>query len=96
MEILELNVQGMRCGACVKHVTKALMSVPGVAHVDVDLENGRAKVRADLQAGSESLIAALASEDYPATVVSIDDAAAPPKAGGCDSGSGSNSGCCCR
>lgn len=95
MEVVELNVQGMRCGACVKHVTKALMSVPGVAHVDVDLAQGRARVEGDLRAGSEPLIVALASEDYPATLLSGDDAVASPIATGCDSGTVAK-GCCCR
>jgi copper chaperone CopZ len=27
----------MTCGGCVKHVTKALQSIPGVTPVDVDL-----------------------------------------------------------
>ena len=96
MEIVELNVQGMSCGACVKHVTKALMTVSGVTHVDVDLAQGRARVEGDLRAGSEPLIAALASEDYPATLVSGDDSVASPKAGGRDSGMSAKSGCCCR
>ena len=94
MKIIELNVQGMSCGACVKHATKALLSVAGVAQVDVDLANGRARVEGDLRAGAEPLIAALASEDYPATLVSGDGSVGSPKAGGCDSVTGTQSGCC--
>jgi len=58
MQTIELNVQGMTCGGCVKHVTKALQSVPGVNQVSVDLASGRARVDSDLPLGAKSLIAA--------------------------------------
>lgn len=95
MNTVELEVQGMTCGACVKHVTKALQSVPGVNHVEVDLANGRARVQGDLSPGAEPLIAALASEDYPAKLASKDASPASPKTSGCGSGQGGKSGCCC-
>ena len=38
------RVQGMTCQNCVKHVTKALSSLPGVTHVEVSLEQGSAQV----------------------------------------------------
>lgn len=95
MNTVKLNIQGMRCGACVKHVTEALMSVPGVSQVDVDLANGRARVQGDLQVGCEPLIAALAGKDYPATVVSDVDLVAPSKVAGCQTGAGLKKGCCC-
>ena len=95
METIELNVQGMTCGSCVKHVTKALQSVPGVSRVEVDLVNGRARVEGDLPSGAETLIAALADEDYPAERVSGEAPAAPPKASGCQSAQGNKGGCCC-
>jgi copper chaperone CopZ len=53
MQTVELKIQGMTCGGCVKHVTKALQSVPGVAHVDVDLVSGRARVEGELPSGGE-------------------------------------------
>lgn len=31
MHNIELNVQGLRCGACVKHVTAALQALAGLA-----------------------------------------------------------------
>lgn len=96
MQIVELNIQGMSCGACVKHVTKALLSAAGVTNVNVDLETGIARVEGDLLAGYEPLIAALAREDYPATFVSGDVPVVSPKAGGCGSGTGAKSDCCCR
>lgn len=97
MNTLELNIQGMHCGACVTHVTKALMSVAGVAEVDVDLANGRARVQGDLRAGGEPLIAALAARDYPATVASDADQAAPVVAMGYGNGklAGNKTGGCC-
>lgn len=58
MSTVELEVQGMTCSSCVKHVTKALQSVSGVSRVEVDLTNGRARVEGDLQMDGVALIAA--------------------------------------
>lgn len=93
MNTIELQVQGMTCGSCVKHVSKALQAVPGVTHVEVDLASGRARVDGDFQAGGASLIAALANEDYPATIAA--GAVGPSKTAGCQSSQGSKIGCCC-
>jgi copper chaperone CopZ len=49
----ELKINGMSCGHCVAHVTKALQEVPGVQSADVKLEEGSALVQhhnADVQA----------------------------------------------
>ncbi len=95
MSTLELNVEGMTCGLCVKHVKKALEAVPGVAHVEVDLASGRAHVDGDLQAGGALLIAALAKEDYKATIATDAASTQPVKSGGCHSNPSSKGGCCC-
>lgn len=98
MTTVELEVQGMTCGSCVKHVTKALQSVPGVSLVEVDLASGRARVEGDLQAGVEPLIAALANEDYPAAVATGIATAQPAKSAGCQgekNGQSGKGGCCC-
>lgn len=96
MNTVELDVQGMTCGSCVKHVTKALQSVPGVSHVDVDLANGRARVQGDLPTGAQPLIAALASEDYPAQLATTANPIQSTKTEGCHTGTVSKGGCCCK
>ena len=96
MSTIELNVQGMTCGSCVKHVTKALQSVPGVNRVDVDLANGRAKVEGDLPSGAVPLIAALASEDYPAQIASSAKPVQSSNIADGQTGGASKGGCCCR
>ncbi len=40
----QLNIEGMSCGHCVKHVEEALKEVPGVAKVAVDLKEKKAVV----------------------------------------------------
>lgn len=35
MSQIHLNVAGMTCGSCVKHVTKALESLDGVSNIHV-------------------------------------------------------------
>ena len=47
METKTLKVNGMTCQMCVKHVTRALEGVEGVAHVEVKLEPGVAQVTYD-------------------------------------------------
>ena len=102
MNTIELDVQGMTCGSCVKHVTKALQSAPGVSRVDVDLARGRARVQGDLPSGAQPLIAALALEDYPAQLASNAGAVHAPQTGGCHTGQdekdskASKGGCCCK
>ncbi|HEX5660081.1 MAG TPA: heavy metal-associated domain-containing protein [Polyangiales bacterium] len=60
-----LNVRGMTCGQCVKHVTDALRAVPGVTQVEVTLREGRAQIEHD--ATITSLIAAVKAEGYDAS-----------------------------
>ena len=47
METLDIKIEGMDCGGCVKSVTRMLSALPGVAKVDVSLEEGRASVTLD-------------------------------------------------
>jgi copper chaperone len=42
-----LNVAGMSCASCVRHVTTALAAVPGVSKVDVQLKSGTVFVQHD-------------------------------------------------
>jgi copper chaperone len=44
METRTYRITGMTCGGCVKHVEKALRSVPGVTGVTVDLAKGTAAI----------------------------------------------------
>jgi copper chaperone CopZ len=68
MQTIDLDVQGMTCSGCVKHVSKALQAVPGVDAVAVDLASGHVKVTTSATvinaAWIASLIAALKDEDY--------------------------------
>ena len=47
MQTVELKVEGMDCEGCVKSVTRMLSGVPGVASVDVSLEQNLARVTYD-------------------------------------------------
>lgn len=68
MSKTELQVREMTCGNCVKHVSEALESQPGVERALVDLGSGRAVVEGD--ADPDRLIAALEEEGYPAELLS--------------------------
>lgn len=90
MNTIDLEVQGMSCGSCVKHVTQALKPLPGVSGVDVDLHAGRVRVHGDLAQGSDALVSALEAAGYPAQVAaaSLQTSRAP------DSDNGPRR-CCC-
>lgn len=47
MESVQLKVQGMTCGGCVKSVEKVLRAIDGVERVQVSLENASANVEYD-------------------------------------------------
>ena len=84
MNIIHLEVQGMSCGGCVKSVTAALKSLPGVSSVEVDLQSGYVTANGELNQGADPLVLALTAAGYPAKLAS--SAIAPPvvkKSGGC-------------
>lgn len=63
-QTLELTIEGMSCGHCVRAVKEALKAVPGVAKVEVQLEPGAAQVQAGSEVTFETLAAAVKEEGY--------------------------------
>lgn len=60
-----LDVQGMTCGSCVRHVTVALEDIDGVDKVDVKLRDRTVTVQHDLvEAPVATLIEALREAGY--------------------------------
>ncbi|MDE2117613.1 MAG: heavy-metal-associated domain-containing protein [Betaproteobacteria bacterium] len=47
METIQLNIRGMTCNGCVNNVKNVLQKTPGVAGVEVSLEQNRATVTYD-------------------------------------------------
>ena len=90
METINLTVSGMTCGACVKHVEKAISSIAGVQKVEVDLASGAVKVEGNLSQKVAQIIAALKEDGYPAQVNT--DVSSKAKSSSCKSGSS----CCCN
>jgi copper chaperone len=61
-----LNVEGMTCPSCVRHVDHALRDLEGVTQVDVNLRQGEVRVRHDeSEAPLSALVDALAEAGYP-------------------------------
>lgn len=67
MPQINLSVQGMTCGSCVKHVSKALEVLDGVQSVHVDLQSGRVQISRSSNE-SDDLIHALDEEGYPSSL----------------------------
>lgn len=64
-----LDVTGMSCPSCVRHINDALGELSGVSKVDVRLDDGRVLVRHDPAAAPvESLIGALGEAGYEASI----------------------------
>jgi len=60
-----LKVAGMTCQGCVRSVQKVLEAIPGVAHAEVSLEQGQARVSFDpAQTGLDAFKAAIADAGY--------------------------------
>ena len=60
-----LEVQGMTCPSCIRHVTSALTELEGVGTVDVKLRDGLVMVKHDAtQAPIDQLIDALNEAGY--------------------------------
>ena len=60
-----LNVQGMTCASCVRHVNAALSEIDGVRQVSVQLREGRVVVQHDPSAAPvASLVDALREAGY--------------------------------
>lgn len=97
MNTIDLQVEGMSCGSCVKHVRQALQPLLGVREVEVDLPSGRVRVSGELEQGSAPLLTALTDAGYPAkltTDASSSTGTSQPKASGCHGGG--TGGCGCR
>jgi copper chaperone CopZ len=62
----ELEIKGMTCQNCVKHVKNALENVEGVESVEVTLEPGLAKVQHTPQVATADLVDAVDEEGYEA------------------------------
>ncbi|MEP7304022.1 MAG: heavy metal-associated domain-containing protein [Acidobacteriota bacterium] len=89
-----LSVSGMSCASCARHVAQALDAIPGVRHVDVNLQQGEATVK--YLAGSvdeTALVAAVSNAGYEARVAPTDVGAddEPPKS----ASAGCSTSCCC-
>lgn len=68
MNNVTLNIEGMSCQMCVKHVTKALQGVDGVQAVTVTLETNSADVQYDAAVASiDAFKAAVAEAGYQVT-----------------------------
>lgn len=57
-------VTGMTCQNCVRHVSEAVTSLPGVRSADINLESGEVRLAADREVPREELSAALEEAGY--------------------------------
>lgn len=96
MSTIDLEVQGMSCGSCVKHVTQALQALTGVSGVDVDLPSGHVRVSGDFPQGSDAAIAVLSTAGYPAQLAASSATISPTKSTGCQPVAGERGACCCK
>ncbi len=73
VEMTTLGIAGMSCGACVRHVSRAIGGLNGVMHVDVDLQANRAVVEhLPDSVGETALIAAITDAGYSASAMDRD------------------------
>lgn len=63
----EINIEGMVCQNCVKHVTHALEGIEGVTDILVSLETGSAAATVTKTVSDEDLKAAIKEAGYEVT-----------------------------
>ena len=63
----EILIEGMMCGHCVNHVTKALEGLEGVSAVEVSLDDNKASIQADGSVADEAIKDAIAEAGYEVT-----------------------------
>lgn len=79
-----LAIEGMSCGSCVQHVSKALQSVPGVTIQDVAI--GSARIEVGDPNALKGAIEAVEKAGYKAKVGPVLPAATHGSGGGCCGG----------
>lgn len=87
-----LVIDGMSCGHCVGHVTKALSGIGGIEVKSVAV--GSAEIAATDAAAVKAALASLAEAGYPAQATQATVASSPsvtPRSGGCCGGGGAAS-----
>lgn len=78
-----LNVDGMTCMSCVRHVEGALRTIDGIGAVEVKLRDGKVRVRHDeAKAPIARMIEALDEAGYESSLSAI-PSNARPRSGGC-------------
>ena len=90
VQITTLEIAGMSCAGCARHITTALSALDGVIHVRVDLQKNEAIVE-HLPAYSEApaLVTAVRNAGYSARVAdTIDDTQSASSQSGATSGCG--------
>lgn len=65
----QINIEGMSCGHCVKHVENALMEVNGVEKVDVSLQDKLAIVELKQEVEDSILKDAVEEAGYEAVAI---------------------------
>jgi len=69
MQTVTMSVEGMSCGACVGHVTRALQGLDGVQSAQVSLQDKRAFVTYDpAKVQVAQMMEAIADESYEASL----------------------------
>ncbi|WP_081071839.1 heavy metal translocating P-type ATPase [Burkholderia territorii] len=72
----EFDIGGMTCASCVGRVEKALAAVPGVTHASVNLATERASVHGTGALDAATLIAAVTTAGYRASLAAAPDTGA--------------------
>ena len=83
-EAITLNVSGMTCGSCERHIRRELDQVPGFRDARVDLAQGQVTVAYDASAARpEQLVEAVTRAGYPAEIAAGVEESKPSGAKSC-------------
>src|SRR5580704_6301014 len=77
--LTELEIGGMTCANCARHVTEAIQGVPGVLDASVQLAAGRATVRWASSPNVPEVVSAVKNAGYEAAEINQPSAAGPKR-----------------
>ncbi|MCH2132178.1 MAG: cadmium-translocating P-type ATPase [Phycisphaerales bacterium] len=68
-DTLDIKITGMHCAGCVTNVERAIEAVPGIAAVEVDLQQGRASISTDGPVDPGTVLDAIATKGFGGSVM---------------------------
>lgn len=68
MKILQFKISGMHCASCAKIIKMNIEEVSGIGEIEIDVENGAARVNADDSVAPDDVLLKIKEAGYEAAI----------------------------